>query len=90
MKGEQDYIRDISEMRSMMERSSKFLSLSGMAGIMAGIYALLGAYIAYKVFDFNPGQIAYNKVLESYRQAVADQYDGSVDRWWTPGPYFDL
>lgn len=57
MKEEQDYIRDIAEIRSMMERSSKFLSLSGWAGIMAGIYALAGAYIAYKVFNFNPDAI---------------------------------
>jgi hypothetical protein len=57
MKEDQDYIRDIAEMRSMMERSSKFLSLSGLAGIMAGIYALAGAYIAYKVFYFNPDEI---------------------------------
>lgn len=57
MKEEQDYIRDIAEIRSMMERSSKFLSLSGWAGIMAGIYALAGAYIACKVFNFNPDAI---------------------------------
>jgi hypothetical protein len=60
MKEQQEYIRDIAEMRSMMERSSKFLSLSGLAGIMAGVYALSGAYIAYKVFNFNPGGIVYN------------------------------
>src|SRR5215207_281196 len=60
MKEEQDYIRDIAEMRSMMERSSKFLSLSGLAGIMAGIYALSGAYITYKVFNFNPDVIVYS------------------------------
>ncbi len=59
MKEKQDYIRDIAEVRSMMERSSKFLSLSGFAGIMAGIYALGGAYIAYKVFDFNPDELRY-------------------------------
>lgn len=53
MKDDQDYIRDIAEMRSMMERSTKFMSLSGMAGVMAGIYALVGAYLAYKVFSFN-------------------------------------
>lgn len=57
MKEEQDYIRDIAEMRTMMERSSKFLSLSGLAGIMAGVYALAGAFIAYKVFYFNPEQL---------------------------------
>lgn len=59
MKQQQDYIRDISEIRSMMERSTKFLSLSGWAGIMAGVYALIGAYIAYKVLYFNPDEIVY-------------------------------
>jgi hypothetical protein len=59
MREEQDYIRDIADIRSMMERSSKFLSLSGWAGIMAGIYALSGAYIAWKFFDFNPDAIVY-------------------------------
>ena len=59
---EQDYIRDIAEIRSMMERSSKFLSLSGWAGILAGIYALSGAYIAYAFFQFNPDEITYSNV----------------------------
>ena len=59
MKEEKDYIQDISEIRSMMERSSKFLSLSGLAGVMAGIYALVGAFVAYTVFDFNPDAIDY-------------------------------
>jgi uncharacterized membrane protein YidH (DUF202 family) len=58
MEQQQEYIRDISEIRSMMERSTKFLSLSGWAGIMAGVYALIGAYVAYKVFNFNPGEIS--------------------------------
>ena len=57
MKEEQKYIRDIAEIRSMMERSSKFLSLSGMAGVMAGIYALAGAFIAYRTFSFNPSEV---------------------------------
>lgn len=60
MKDKQDYIRDLEEIRSMMERSSRFLTLSGWAGIMAGIYALAGAYLAYTVFDFNPGKIVYS------------------------------
>ena len=57
---EQDYIRDIAEIRTMMERSSKFLSLYGGAGILAGIYALAGAYIALSVFNFNPDQVNYH------------------------------
>jgi uncharacterized membrane protein len=52
-----DYARDITEIRSMMERSTKFLSLSGLAGIMAGIYALAGVYVSYQVFDFNPDDL---------------------------------
>lgn len=60
MKEDQDYIRDIAQIRAIMERSSKFLSLAGWAGIMAGLYALAGAYIAYEVLDFNPDRIIYN------------------------------
>jgi hypothetical protein len=59
MKEEQDYIQDISEIRSMMERSSKFLSLSGWAGIMAGIYALSGVWFASYVLGFNPTELFY-------------------------------
>jgi len=59
MKDEKDYIQDITEIRSMMERSSKFLALSGWEGILAGIYALLGAFVAYKFFNFNPDKILY-------------------------------
>lgn len=67
MKKEKDYIQDIAEIRSMMERSSKFLSLSGWAGIMAGIYALSGALAAYKLYDFNPTTIGSNSNTdESY------------------------
>nr|WP_228085035.1 hypothetical protein [Mucilaginibacter sp. JRF] len=32
-----------------MERSSKFISLSGLSGIMAGVYALIGAFVAYQI-----------------------------------------
>jgi hypothetical protein len=56
---EQDHARDLLEIRAMMERSSKFVWLSGWAGIIAGLFALTGAYIAYSVFDFNPDAINY-------------------------------
>jgi hypothetical protein len=54
---------DLASIRSMMERSSKFISLSGLSGIMAGIYALMGAALAYYIiyqpsrysFDYTPG-----------------------------------
>jgi len=58
-------IQDLADIRSMMERSSKFLSLSGWAGIMAGMYALAGAWIAYSVYRFNPDQIIYSSSNQS-------------------------
>jgi hypothetical protein len=38
---------ELASIRSLMERSSKFISLSGLSGILAGIYALIGAGMAY-------------------------------------------
>jgi len=40
-----DYLQDISEIKNIMNRSSRFISLSGLSGILAGIYALIGAYL---------------------------------------------
>lgn len=42
-----DYLKDISDIKQMMTKSSRFISLSGLSGILAGIYALIGAFIAY-------------------------------------------
>jgi hypothetical protein len=62
MKTEQDYTRDVTEIRTMMERSTKFLSLTGWSGIMAGIYALVGAYVANNLI-YNNGRTAnYDKI----------------------------
>ena len=40
------YIRDLSEIKQMMNRSSRFISLSGLAGVFAGCYAIAGAIIS--------------------------------------------
>lgn len=42
-----DYLKNITEIKDLMNKSSRFISLSGLSGIMAGIYALIGAGIAY-------------------------------------------
>ncbi|MGO4912032.1 hypothetical protein [Leeuwenhoekiella sp. W20_SRS_FM14] len=42
-----NYLKDISDIKNMMSRSSRFISLSGLSGILAGIYALIGAVTAY-------------------------------------------
>ncbi|WP_420574579.1 hypothetical protein [Kordia sp.] len=41
-----DYLNDIKEIKNLMNKSSRFISLSGLSGIMAGIYALIGAWFA--------------------------------------------
>ena len=43
----QEYLKDISEIKNLMNKSSRFISLSGLSGIFAGIYALIGAGVAY-------------------------------------------
>lgn len=40
-------LQTLTEIRDLMNRSSKFLSLSGLSGISAGIVALIGATVAY-------------------------------------------
>lgn len=46
---EKNYLQDIHDIKNLMNRSSTFISLSGLAGVMAGIYALIGAYLAHGI-----------------------------------------
>ena len=43
----QNYLKDISEIKDLMNKSSKFISLSGLSGILAGVYALIGSIYFY-------------------------------------------
>lgn len=40
-------LETLQDIKRMMERSSRFISLSGLSGVSAGICALIGAYIAH-------------------------------------------
>jgi hypothetical protein len=62
MKTDKEYIQDLSEIRLIMERSTKFVSLSGLSGILAGIYALAGAYIAHRFFYNGTGDLSYTSL----------------------------
>lgn len=46
-----NYHEDLSHIRSMMERSSRFISLSGLSGVVAGLAAIIGAVYVYFVFQ---------------------------------------
>ena len=41
-----DSLQDIKDIRRIMERSSRFISLSGLSGVTSGICALVGVFIA--------------------------------------------
>jgi hypothetical protein len=53
-------LRDIAEIRSIMERSTKFLSLSGFAGIGAGVVALVGAWAAWVMLCADKVALTYD------------------------------
>jgi hypothetical protein len=53
MKSPQEQLNNLSDIRNLMERSSRFLSLSGLSGISAGFIALVGAAIAYYFLGYN-------------------------------------
>ena len=61
MEQNKEHIKEIAEIRNMMERSSRFLSLSGLSGVFAGVVALAGSIIAYNILDY--GKIRYDEYL---------------------------
>ena len=61
----------LSEIKQLMERSSRFISLSGFSGIFAGIYALLGALAAWYYLNF----VFHASDRGGYDSAGADDRD---------------
>lgn len=54
MNTKNEHLEALTDIRSMMERSTRFISLSGLSGVFAGIFALIGAGIAYnKIAEAN-------------------------------------
>ena len=41
------YIEDLIEIKDIMNRTTRFISLSGLSGVSTGLIALAGAFIAY-------------------------------------------
>ncbi|MBL4752740.1 MAG: hypothetical protein JKY52_03945 [Flavobacteriales bacterium] len=53
MEEEKEHLDNLAEIRTLMERSTRFISLSGLSGISAGICALVGAGVAFRYFGYN-------------------------------------
>jgi hypothetical protein len=64
MKSDTKSIEDIRTIRKIMEESSRFLSLSGLSGIFAGVTAIAGALVAYFIILDN-GSIHYDEYFRS-------------------------
>ncbi|MBE8727854.1 hypothetical protein [Flavobacterium hungaricum] len=47
----QKHQEDLAHIRSMMERSSRFISLSGLSGVFAGLAALIGGLYTYMLLE---------------------------------------
>lgn len=69
------YLNDISEIKNMMNQSSRFISLSGLSGVLAGIYSLVGAWFAYKTIYFD------TSTMGSYKNLIISQ--AAVNRLFT-------
>lgn len=54
-----DVLKEIGQIRSLMERSSKFISISGLSGVLIGIFAIVGAAAGYATLYGFESQFAY-------------------------------
>ena len=51
---QKEHLNHLVEIRSLMEKSSRFISLSGLSGVAAGIFALIGLGITYLYLEIIP------------------------------------
>jgi hypothetical protein len=61
-------LKDLRHIKTMMERSSRFISLSGLSGVSAGVCALIGAWFAYSSLSLynHENNIFYTKETGRY------------------------
>ncbi|TGD58935.1 hypothetical protein [Flavobacterium humi] len=51
-----NYLKDIQDIKQMMSQSTQFISLSGLSGILAGIYGLIGAVYVNQLLLHHKGE----------------------------------
>jgi hypothetical protein len=57
----QKYLDDLKDIRDIMQRSSRFLSLSGLSGVAAGVIAIAGVYLAYRAVYKGQDYLGYRQ-----------------------------
>lgn len=56
-------LESVNEIKKLMEKSSKFISISGLAAILVGVYSLAGAYLALRIGSYHPKFIQLSMYL---------------------------
>jgi hypothetical protein len=68
-----EHLQTLTEIRGLMERSSKFLSLSGLSGVSAGVIALAGAAVVHLRLQTDWFSLINYQRLELYDNATHQQ-----------------
>jgi phosphatidylglycerophosphatase A len=76
MNDQNHHLDTLQDIKQMMERSSRFISLSGLSGIAAGICALTGAWFAKDIIDEN--RYSYTNLKNTGR---SDDGSMSLGEW---------
>jgi hypothetical protein len=61
----QDPLAQLTEIRAIMERSSRFISLSGLSGVGAGVVALAGTAIGHYYLQQEYGEQGFRRLFET-------------------------
>ncbi len=59
MSNPEEQLEALKDIRNMMERSTRFLSLNGLSGIFVGLIALAGAFVAHLYIESKEGHLPY-------------------------------
>ncbi len=76
MTDNREHLANLQQIRSLMERSSRFISLSGLSGVAAGLIALMGAAAAYVYLEASPFSGFFFRAVEpGYEKWGLDFYE---------------
>jgi len=75
-------LETLQDIRRMMERSSRFISLSGLSGVSAGVCALIGAYIAHGWIADYYGNLVRGGVIRGYNDLHGSMYEDAQQLKW--------
>jgi hypothetical protein len=73
MNTQNQHLDTLQDIKQMMERSSRFISLSGLSGIAAGSCALVGAWFARNVINANykQGHTLRSTQIDEYKDSIS-------------------